>query len=80
MLEDSLREEHAKRFSNYSFQSFLKAYHNDAKVLGLYFGTWANDIKLQPLEYVGPTNASTGFCYKCGKSFSIRFERNYFLN
>lgn len=56
ILQETIQKEKEKesRYDEYSLDIFISVFHETAKVPNLYFSSLVRNIKVQPLEYVGP--------------------------
>lgn len=74
LLEDRLKKEYDdKDFPNgkLSFVSFVNIYHKKSKIPSVYFDCFVNNINVQPLKYVGPSEAVTNILAFQAKNFVL---------
>ncbi len=73
MLEDTIKEEYKRKYGNSdtSFEVFFHVYHPNEKIPSKYFEALIDNIKVQPLKYVGPCNVLVGLLKIMAKSFYI---------
>lgn len=71
MLEDTYKNEHQRKYSDYDFDLFMRIVHKDAKVPSLYFKALVDSIEVQPLEFVGPSETLVLILKEMAKPYTI---------
>ena len=54
-LEETIKTEKEKKYSDYELETVIRVIHKDAKVPYIFFSELVKNIHVQALDYVGPT-------------------------
>jgi len=71
ILEETIQKEKESKYNQYSLDVVMSVFHKTAKVPYLYFTSLVSNIKVQPLEYVGPIEMLVGVLSLQAKTYYL---------